>query len=302
VRDRRKSLLVNLGEAETDAILRDIAEELGVRIFVRPRLADVVEIFGSGISDPEYSFALRAHLDFVVADPDGRARFAVEFDGPYHDTADARRRDAMKNRICQHLGLPLLRIDADYLRTVKGFRLLAWLVDLWFMEQAFYEAQERGEIPLDEPFSPYAVMSWNKPGTFDFRYDLASDARRALWRAYEERRCPSYGPDLLYRTAGDEGEAYAVLRVSDSEWLISHVQIRGPGFASLTSGELAGDLATVEVAAKFEEFERGVAVTARRERYEELLAKTATTSSPTASVRWSFGVNGLNAPPAEHPS
>lgn len=144
--DRRRSLLVNIGEAETDAVLRETADKLGSRVFVKPRLADVVDIDRSGLSNEEYAYALKAHLDFVLAGaPNGQAFFAVEFDEPYHDTDPAaRRRDAMKNAICERLGLPLLRIDADYLRRIQDFRLLAWLVELWFLDDAFSAAQARG--------------------------------------------------------------------------------------------------------------------------------------------------------------
>src|SRR4051812_45517758 len=116
--DRRKPMLVNLGEVETDAALRDAVDELGARVFAKPRLADVLNIDRSGISDEEYTYALKAHLDFVIAsETDGTPHFAIEFDGPYHATsAVARRRDAMKDAICDRLGLPLLRIDADFLR------------------------------------------------------------------------------------------------------------------------------------------------------------------------------------------
>jgi hypothetical protein len=115
--DRRRALLVNIGEAETDAVLQEVAEKPEVRVFAKPRLADVLNIERSGLSDDLYRYALKAHLDFVVAQQsDGRVHFAVEFDGPYHqDSAVAQRNDAMKNEICERLGLPLLRIDADFL-------------------------------------------------------------------------------------------------------------------------------------------------------------------------------------------
>lgn len=42
-------------------------------------MADVLQIEGSGVSNEEYGYALKAHFDFVVADLDSTAEFLVEF-------------------------------------------------------------------------------------------------------------------------------------------------------------------------------------------------------------------------------
>lgn len=80
----------------------------------------------SGLSDEEYSYSLRAHFDFVIADQRSLPLFAVEFDGPRHEN-DPKTiyRDELKRSLCDKLGLPLLRVDADYLRRRVGrFSLL----------------------------------------------------------------------------------------------------------------------------------------------------------------------------------
>ena len=113
--DRRRKLLVNLGEEQADSTLRDAADKHGVRVFPKLRLADAVNIDRSGLPDELYRYALRAHLDFVIArGTDAQALFAVEFDGPSHESNEARKRDAMKDEICERLGLPLIRVDADF--------------------------------------------------------------------------------------------------------------------------------------------------------------------------------------------
>jgi ADP-ribose pyrophosphatase YjhB (NUDIX family) len=278
-------MLVNMGEVETDAVLREVADKLGVRVFAKPRLADVLDIDRSGLSPTEFTYALKAHLDFVIAEPEGgKPHFAVEFDGPYHATSkDAQRRDEMKNAICERLGLPLLRIDADYLRTVKGFRLVAWLVELWFLDDAFYEAQKRGEIPWDEPFGACSVVEHDAQGRWRFPYDLAAEARRELWRAHAEGRVRSFTPNHVFRSRDDFGAAYALIRVGDEKWLISHVRISAFRFPPVSPGELAADLALVELAEKLEKYERGVGVAAGREHFEAV----ANLRLPVGSG-WSF--------------
>lgn len=45
-------------------------------------LKDAVDLNNSGLSDERYSYAMRAHLDFVVTErPSSRILFAVEYDG-----------------------------------------------------------------------------------------------------------------------------------------------------------------------------------------------------------------------------
>jgi hypothetical protein len=287
--DRRKPVLVNAGEVETDAALREVSEKLGVRVFPKPRLADVLDIDKSGLSSSEFSYALKAHLDFVIADAtDGRPHFAVEFDGAYHESVAAQRRDRMKDAICERLGLPLLRINADYLRTVKGFRLVAWLVELWFLDDAFYEAQKRGQIPWDEPFDAYSVVEHDEHGRWTFPYGLADKSRKKVWQAHAEGRCRGYTVNHMFRSRDDFGEAYAVLQVADDQWVISHIRIRAFRFPPVSPGQLAAELAIVEAVEKFEEFESGVSVAARREQYDAIVANIR---DPKTS-RWSFAWGG----------
>jgi hypothetical protein len=83
----------------------------------------------------------------------------------------------------------------------------------------------------------------------------------------------------------DVAEAYALLRATEEGWLISYTRIRSFRFRPLTSGELAEDLAIVDVAAKLDEFERRQVVPAGRDQYESIMGKIKT-------ERWSFSVSG----------
>jgi hypothetical protein len=75
--DRRRRLLINAGETATDAALAECAKEHGIRVFPKARGASALNIDGSGISDQEYSYALRAEFDVVVANAaDGLPLFA----------------------------------------------------------------------------------------------------------------------------------------------------------------------------------------------------------------------------------
>jgi hypothetical protein len=145
--------LLNQHEEITHETLASVCTREGASIFSKVRLADILPIEGSGLSDADFEFALKSHLDFTVADKNLQPLFAVEYDGRTHQNEKQQQRDARKNRLCEQFGLPLLRINSKYLRkTYRGMDLLSWFVETWFAAQAFAEAQEHGYIPFDEPF------------------------------------------------------------------------------------------------------------------------------------------------------
>jgi hypothetical protein len=160
--DRRKKIIVNDYEESTELALNRIAKKQNARVFSKIRIADALEIAGSGLSAEEYSYALKAHFDFVFADASSKALFAVEFDEGHHFTDPKTiQRDKLKKRICEHLGLPILRIDKAYLSRVGQFAtVLDWLIEMWFMEQEWVQKQRQGEISWDEDFLPFAVFEF----------------------------------------------------------------------------------------------------------------------------------------------
>ena len=178
--DRRQPILANKYERMTSEELEQYAEEHGAEVFRKVKLSDAVEIRGSGLPNALFDYASRAHLDFVIANEESYPQFAVEFDGPHHQSdPDAQERDRKKNAVCRRLGLPLIRIRREHLEEVGigeeveiknplGSMLyghysstIGWLTDLWFTREAFFEAQERGEL------RPRAVWSWNFIGGCD---------------------------------------------------------------------------------------------------------------------------------------
>jgi hypothetical protein len=77
-------------------------------------------------------------------------------------------------------------------------------------------------------------------------------------------------PNYRFRNTDEVGEAYAFLPVPGGRWLISHAHLRAFRFPLVTPGEVASDLAIVETAAKLEEYERGVGVTATPEEVDAI--------------------------------
>jgi hypothetical protein len=79
----------------------------------------------------------------------------VEYDGPLHQSSTKQQeRDEIKNELCRLAVIGLLRINDRYVTQLyRGMSVLRWIV-VAELEKAFYEAQEKGHIPRDEPFDP----------------------------------------------------------------------------------------------------------------------------------------------------
>lgn len=80
--------LLNVSEERVKTELEAVVSPHSFHVYVKMRVADVCPIKKSGISRALYSYALKAHFDFVVADKNQSPEFAVEFDGPSHVHAD----------------------------------------------------------------------------------------------------------------------------------------------------------------------------------------------------------------------
>lgn len=256
---------MNYQEERASEILNKVSQENGSRAYIKVRIADVLDIRYSGLTDDEYSYALKAHFDFVVADQDHKALFAVEFDGPYHESdKTAIANDIKKNSVCEKLGLQLLRINADFLDLqARRFTILSWLVEIWFLEQAFYEAQDAGSIPSDEPFMHFAVLSDSvqdmQEGKITFPYDLSFPSRIFIARAYHKGLCKDFAPSVHVTEIPDQSIAMGIglIRVNDADVIIGEAHSNLFQFGSVTHFDLCEDLATIDAAEKLKRYLQG---------------------------------------------
>lgn len=234
--DRRKSLLLNRWEVAADAALAEAADRCGLRVLSKVRLSSALDLTRSGLPDELFNYATRAELDFVVVDgTDAVAQFAVEYDGEAHVAdPDTMRRDRMKSEICSRLGLPLVRIDSPYLQRERGFTLIGYLVEMWDLERAFTAAQERGEIPYDEPFMPELILSDSRTGPVDFPYLLDQPARLLMARAEREGQLRWSVPEELTTPWPPDDrdddvemiESWSLLELRSSGYIIGHARLR----------------------------------------------------------------------------
>jgi hypothetical protein len=260
--DRRRPLLVNEGEFRTDEALREAAAAVGYGVHTKVRVADALAIDRSGLSDEAYSYALRSHFDWVVTDLETtRPEFAVEFDGDSHLTDVVPRRDALKDEVCERLGLPLLRIDRAGFRPTIRRSVIGYLVESWAMWKAFDDAQEKGVIPLDEVFEPWAVIEGvDENGNIEWR-DMAAPMRRMVGRLWQAGTLASPSPWYAYRTGRpddpDHAEAYAWVYAPDGKVIVGHALIRAYSFPAVLDMDLADDLAHLDLGAKISRLTEG---------------------------------------------
>ena len=110
----------------------------GAEVHAKVRLADVLPIEGSGLSETLHDFALKSHYDFVVYGQDQAPLFAVEFDGlQHHDDPEQARRDAIKDGLSRQFGLPLHRLyPGDLSASESGPDHVTELIERWFNQRA----------------------------------------------------------------------------------------------------------------------------------------------------------------------
>ena len=167
--------LLNTGEQATFLI----AQEEGGEAFAKMRVADVFRIEHSGISNEEYSYALKAHFDVVLV-RDNLAVLAIEFDGAGHDAKN----DHLKNRLCDRFGLPLIRIGMRHINS-KNFKdtALHFLIRQWFMVDGF---MKHFGPDTEEIYDPCFVMDLNASGKLHFPYWYAARWRNSLIKPFKQ--------------------------------------------------------------------------------------------------------------------
>ncbi|KKG08763.1 DUF2726 domain-containing protein [Methanosarcina sp. 2.H.A.1B.4] len=249
--NNRRKRIENKQEERTHEILNDIAKEYEARIFTKTRVADVLEIGNTGLSDNEYKYALMAHFDFVVTDNDYMPKFAVEFDGSQHKSdASAIRRDELKNNICRKFGFPLLRITSEYFEKIGKFpTILSWITELYFLQELFYAAQDKGEIPQDEPWMWFNVIG----------YDPVVRYRAFIRNAYGRGLCcDEVIKYICGRSKGSKSYAtLSTLKLSNDKYIASLVECLSIRYFPITAHDISKEISDYNIYKKFKKYLEG---------------------------------------------
>src|SRR5439155_6062034 len=77
-----------------------------------------------------------------------------------HNSDQQKGRDEKKFLLCRRFDFPLLRVTARYLPKIyRGYDLLSWCVEQWFLLRGLEDAQARGDFPPDEPIDPMMIVA-----------------------------------------------------------------------------------------------------------------------------------------------
>lgn len=239
--------IFNYHEEVTHNKLRDICKQHGVSVYPKLRIADILPIEKSGISDTDYRFALQSHFDFVVVDSKHTPLFAVEFDGPTHNREEQKSRDETKYRLCDRFEFPILRINARHLfDKYRNFDLLSWFVEVWFLREAFFEAQEAGGVPWDESFDPMLFLSL--PSRKEkFPLWLSAELRVKIQRLSESGRCLDFGPSE-WIGVDSQGNYHGIswLMIDDKSGVFANSAMRSQRFPIIES-EILSEILVFEI-------------------------------------------------------
>jgi hypothetical protein len=259
----KKNLLVNKSEATTNEELKKAASKYGALVYPKVRIADIVEINQKILTDKdEYSYALKAHFDFVITTGSELSpEFAIEVDGSSHNDPQAQKRDRKKNSICQKYEISLFRIKSNFLKPIGDFpkndsqsifagkfdSLAGWLVETWFLQKAFYEAQDNGLIPEDEPFLWFSFIG----------HDPFAQSALYLHKKYKDKLCRTIKPKII--KGHDDNEitwaTLAILQLHNGLYIYGESECTSINFYSSSAYDLCEELAILEIVQRFEEIE-----------------------------------------------
>ena len=107
----RRRRLFSAYERQQQYLLAEYARELGLELYAKVRLIDIVEPM-DGRDYQMVNRVIRKHCDFVLLRPDGETLAVVELDDASHDRDDARHRDMVKDRALADAGIPIFRCRA----------------------------------------------------------------------------------------------------------------------------------------------------------------------------------------------
>jgi len=151
-------------------------------------VADVIDLDGVCADGALKRFGLQSHFDFVICRDQWQPAYAIEFDGNFHTTPVQLARDVKKDELCRRAGFPILRINSRYLSKEFGsLSLVAWIMDVYELQEEFHRMQARGDAPADEPFDPFLMMSL-EPHEERFPYWLSAKPRVRLQRLHAQGR------------------------------------------------------------------------------------------------------------------
>src|SRR5262249_45263410 len=139
----------------------------------------------------------------------------------------------------------------------RGLDLLTYFVDVWFLQEAFDEAQRNGGVPYDEPFDPASIYSDGTQDGKRWPYWLSVDLQTRIQKLYEEERVDQMAPS--HWVGVDHGGNYRCLSwltLPDKRAIYTTTGMRSQNFPVVVS-HLLSMLGIFDVFEKIQQYLRG---------------------------------------------
>ncbi|SOB93715.1 DUF2726 domain-containing protein [Thalassospira xiamenensis] len=219
-------------------------------VYPKVRVADVISLDKVRATGDLGRFGLQSHFDFVICRDKWNPVYAVEFDGRYHTTKVQQQRDRKKDELCLMANFPILRINSRYLTKAFGsMSLLAWIMDVYELQEEFYVMQARGAIPYDEPFDPFFIMGIGQESE-RFPYWFSAKHRIKLQQLHKVGRIAEpISSGLIGRDSNNVMRGIEFIRVTVEEGLYVRTAMRPQSFPIIFS-ELLNEIIFVQLASE----------------------------------------------------
>lgn len=252
-----KKINVNPDEKKTDGIICDIMEKNGYRVCPKMRVADVFQVDKRNLEPKKFYYSLGAHFDFTIVNNEDDPQFSVEFDGLYHEVnKEAMQKDQFKNEICKMNNYPLIRITETFFRQVGKFTILSWLLEVWCLSKAFYEAQDSGQIPENESFDYWTFIELNQDLKLEFSHNPFFQYQAYFHKLYEEKKILSRPQPINYKTPDGFTNSWVVLPIDNEKALVQRFRIQSYACFPVCDFELCEEISLLLLFEKYRRYQK----------------------------------------------
>jgi hypothetical protein len=274
--------LLNRSEELAFRELQNIADDNSLKVFPKNRMSDVISKENSYLTQREFDYYTRCHFDFVLTDMSHKPIMAVEYDGPFHSNETQIERDKIKNELRKRAEFGILRIhDRHVTRLYNGMSVLRWIVEVTELEKAFYQAQQDGFVPLDEPFDPMSFGTIG--GTKKFPYWLSASATQSFHSFFRklDPLVPKGWTSFFGRD--EEGTAYRLSclyfgeKILWSKTAVKHQDLNFPHY------DLLSEIDTCELGIRFQLHRQGKLQAINAEKFRPIFESFCTKYKATPS-------------------
>jgi len=167
----------------------------------------------------------------------------------------------------------LLRINSRYVdKKYRGFDLLTYFTETWFLAEAFEKAQADGIVPYDEAFDPTCIIS-DARREWKFPFWLSLDVQNEILALHKSGVTAS---DLVSHWVGVDAEenhrCIAWLEVTDTLMLVVQTGMRRQLFPADVT-DVLWQISAFDIKRTLDAYMRGESGATRIGVFEQLLAQ-----------------------------